>query len=46
LAAAAIVANPFVIAFVSRDTSQFLNLIVAGVLLLIGLPVYFLWRRS
>jgi basic amino acid/polyamine antiporter, APA family len=43
LAAAAIVANPIVLAF--RDPSQFLNLIIAGVLLLLGLPIYFLWRR-
>jgi basic amino acid/polyamine antiporter, APA family len=43
LAAAAIVANPIMLAF--RDPSQFLNLIIAGILLLLGLPVYFLWRR-
>jgi basic amino acid/polyamine antiporter, APA family len=44
LAAVAIVANPILLAF--RDPSQFLNLIIAAILLLLGLPVYFLWRRS
>jgi basic amino acid/polyamine antiporter, APA family len=43
LAAAAIVGNPILLAY--RDPSQFTNLIIAMVLLLIGLPIYFLWRR-
>jgi APA family basic amino acid/polyamine antiporter len=43
LAAVAIVANPIFLAY--RDPSQFLNLIVAAVLLLLGLPIYYLWRR-
>jgi APA family basic amino acid/polyamine antiporter len=43
LAAAAIVANPIFLAF--RDPTQFLYLVVAIVLLFLGLPAYFLWRR-
>jgi basic amino acid/polyamine antiporter, APA family len=43
LAAVAIVANPILLAF--RDPGQFIYLIIAALLLLIGLPIYFLWRR-
>jgi basic amino acid/polyamine antiporter, APA family len=43
LAAAAIVGNAIYLAF--RDPSQFKNLAVAIVLLLIGLPAYFFWRK-
>jgi len=43
LAAAAIVGNAIYLAF--RDPSQFDNLTVAIVLLLIGLPAYYFWRR-
>ena len=42
LAAAAIVANPIVLAF--SDPTQFRFLLVALALLLLGLPAYFFWR--
>jgi APA family basic amino acid/polyamine antiporter len=42
LAAAAIVANPIVLAF--HDPTQFRFLLVALTLLLLGLPAYFFWR--
>jgi APA family basic amino acid/polyamine antiporter len=44
LAAAAIVANPIVLAF--GDPTQFRFLLVALALLLLGLPAYFFWRRG
>jgi basic amino acid/polyamine antiporter, APA family len=44
LAAAAIVANPIVLAF--GDPTQFRFLLVALALLLFGLPAYFFWRRG
>jgi basic amino acid/polyamine antiporter, APA family len=44
LVAAAIVANPIFLAF--RDPTQFFYLIGAMALLVLGLPAYFLWRRS
>ena len=44
LAAAAIVANPIFLAF--RDPTQFRFLIGAMILLLLGLPAHFIWRRS
>jgi basic amino acid/polyamine antiporter, APA family len=44
LAAAAIVANPIVLAF--SDPTQFGFLLVALALLLLGLPAYFFWRRG
>jgi basic amino acid/polyamine antiporter, APA family len=43
LAAAAIVGNAVYLAF--RDPSQFMNLAVAILLFLIGLPAYFFWRK-
>jgi APA family basic amino acid/polyamine antiporter len=43
LAAAAIVGNAVYLAF--RDPSQFQNLTAAIVLLLIGFPAYFFWRK-
>jgi APA family basic amino acid/polyamine antiporter len=43
LAASAIVANPIYLAF--RDPKQFLYLAVALVLLVLGLPAYFFWRK-
>ncbi len=43
LAAAAIVGNAIYAAF--RDPSQFVNLAVAILLFLIGLPAYFFWRK-
>ncbi|GAC1618559.1 MAG: amino acid permease [Candidatus Acidiferrum sp.] len=43
LAALAIVANPIYLAFI--DPKQFLYLAVALVLLLLGLPAYFFWRK-
>ena len=43
LAAAAIVGNAVYAAF--RDPSQFMNLAVAILLFLIGLPAYFFWRK-
>src|SRR5207245_3972172 len=43
LAAAAIVVNAVYAAF--RDPSQFMNLAVAILLFLIGLPAYFFWRK-
>jgi basic amino acid/polyamine antiporter, APA family len=43
LAAAAIVANPILLAF--RDPRQFLNLVIAMILFALGLPAYFVWRR-
>ena len=43
LAAAAIVFNPIYLAF--RDPKQFLFVAVALLLLLLGLPAYFAWRK-
>jgi basic amino acid/polyamine antiporter, APA family len=43
LAAAAIVGNAIFLAF--RDPDQFKNLIAAIVLMLLGLPAYFFWRK-
>jgi basic amino acid/polyamine antiporter, APA family len=43
LAAAAIVGNAVVLAFL--DPAQFRNLAVALLLLLLGLPAYFFWRK-
>ncbi len=43
LAAAAIVGNAIFLAF--RDPDQFHNLIAAIVLMLLGLPAYFFWRK-
>jgi basic amino acid/polyamine antiporter, APA family len=43
LAAAAIVGNAIFLA--SRDPTQFLHLVVAIILFLLGLPAYFFWRR-
>lgn len=43
LTAAAIVANPILLAF--RDPSQFRHLIVAIILFALGIPAYYLWRR-
>jgi APA family basic amino acid/polyamine antiporter len=43
LTAAAIVANPILLAF--RDPNQFRHLIVAIVLFALGIPAYYLWRR-
>jgi len=43
LVAAALVGNAVYLAF--RDPSQFRNLAVAIVLLLLGLPAYFFWRK-
>jgi basic amino acid/polyamine antiporter, APA family len=43
LVAAALVGNAVYLAF--RDPSQFRNLTVAIVLLLLGLPAYFFWRK-
>jgi len=43
LAAAAIVGNAIYLAF--RDPSQFQNLTVAIVLMVIGLPAYYFWRK-
>ncbi len=44
LVAAALVGNAVYLAF--RDPSQFRNLVVAIVLLLLGLPAYFFWRKA
>lgn len=44
LAAAAIVGNAIVAAL--RDPSQFINLKVAMILFLLGLPAYFFWRKG
>jgi APA family basic amino acid/polyamine antiporter len=43
LAAAAIVGNAIFLAF--RDPDQFHNLIAAIVIMLLGLPAYFFWRK-
>jgi APA family basic amino acid/polyamine antiporter len=43
LAAAAIVGNAIFLAF--RDPDQFKNLIAAIVIMLLGLPAYFFWRK-
>jgi basic amino acid/polyamine antiporter, APA family len=43
LAAAAIVGNAIIVALL--DPSQFKNLAVAIILLLLGLPAYFFWRK-
>lgn len=43
LAAAAIVGNAVVVAW--REPSQFKNLAIAIILLLLGLPAYFFWRK-
>jgi APA family basic amino acid/polyamine antiporter len=43
LAAAALVINPIFLAF--HDPTQFMNLAVAAVLLLLGLPAYLFWRQ-
>jgi APA family basic amino acid/polyamine antiporter len=43
LTAAAIVANPILLAF--RDPHQFRHLIVAIILFGLGIPAYYLWRR-
>jgi APA family basic amino acid/polyamine antiporter len=43
LAAAAIVGNAIVVALI--DPAQFMNLAIAIVLLVLGFPAYFFWRR-